>query len=534
MTSIGNSDEEKIVQEKSAPESVRAANSFAGKGYRNACALIRAAGVNLEEIVAGPPASAMVESLRDLGYSLDSAIADIIDNSMSAQATEIRVSLHDWETSSPMVRIVDDGHGMSAEELLEAMRPGCRSPLEHRDAKDLGRFGLGLKTASFSQCRQLTVISWKEGNYHGCRWDLDRIRETNEWTLQILASEEMKDLVQGLNVEESGTVVIWKKLDRLLDKTSSSSQGEDILERFDRAGRHVGKVFHRFIQGTAGCAKCAIHWGNRKLDAFDPFHTAHSSTQAAPEQTVNVLGEKVVFQAYTLPHHSKVKSREWEHYGTEKGYLKAQGFYVYRAGRLIIDSTWFSLIKASELTRLARVRVDIPNALDHIWKVDVKKASAHPPFLIRKHLKAVIEQVVVPARRVYRQRGHRKSVSEDSLWERVAKNNLVTYQLNKSHPRIAELLERLEVEERMLVYQLLAGVEQQFPVDSVFHDYAHQPKAFQKVEEPMGDESVLRAAVEHLAGTGATVEEIQEKLADLPLKKLPYKKLKKLLEKRNE
>ena len=137
----------------------------------------------MKEISSPPAASALMESTRCIGYSFESAMADIIDNSISANAGNI------WITSipdeDPYVSILDDGEGLSSTELQEAMRYGS-DPGAERSSDDLGRFGLGMKMASLSQCRVLTVISKIGNDFSSCRWDLDRVNETNQWTLQIL------------------------------------------------------------------------------------------------------------------------------------------------------------------------------------------------------------------------------------------------------------------------------------------------------------------------------------------------------------
>ena len=104
-----------------------------------------------------PEASSMIETFRAIGYSIEAAVADIIDNSISARAKNIWINF-EWEGSETWLAVKDDGSGMNNDELVQAMRPDSKNPLDDRSTKDLGRFGLGLKTASFSQCRLLSVI----------------------------------------------------------------------------------------------------------------------------------------------------------------------------------------------------------------------------------------------------------------------------------------------------------------------------------------------------------------------------------------
>src|SRR5262245_18928842 len=100
-----------------------------------------------------PNAPSLVNSMCASGYDLDSAVADIIDNSISARATSVRIIVHE-DGESSWIAIADDGWGMDDETLRNAMTFGCIDPEEARAPDDLGRFGLGLKTASLSQCRR--------------------------------------------------------------------------------------------------------------------------------------------------------------------------------------------------------------------------------------------------------------------------------------------------------------------------------------------------------------------------------------------
>mgnify|MGYP005857447235 FL=1 len=166
----------------------------------------------LEKADATPRASALIESLRDIGYSLPTALSDIIDNSVTGGASAVRIHA-DTLTDDPTIAIVDDGAGMDRDALVEALRPGSRNPREKRADNDLGRFGLGLKSASFSQCRRLTVLSRQGGVLSGARWDLDEVAETDRWEISVIEDETgipHCDLLRG-----DGTMVLWEKLDRV-------------------------------------------------------------------------------------------------------------------------------------------------------------------------------------------------------------------------------------------------------------------------------------------------------------------------------
>src|SRR5439155_5662342 len=163
--------------------------------------------------IANPKPAALIESLRSIGYNLPTAIADIIDNSITAGASEAKIECY-WSGSDSWIAISDNGRGMSDQTLSQAMRPGSENPLDHRSTHDLGRFGLGLKTASFSQARRLTVFSRHNDQKSVREWDLDYVEKTNEWRLLTDASPEAKLCLERLHLNQFGTVVLWTKLDR--------------------------------------------------------------------------------------------------------------------------------------------------------------------------------------------------------------------------------------------------------------------------------------------------------------------------------
>jgi hypothetical protein len=154
-----------------------------------------------------PDAGAMIEALRAFGYHLETSVADIIDNSISAEAHNVWIDCT-WSGEKSTISITDDGYGMTEEILKNAMRPGSKNSLQERDAKDLGRFGLGLKTASFSQCRRLTVGSKSENKATAIRyWDLDYVNYCGEWRLARPNTENIPQVFSKLDQMGSGTIV---------------------------------------------------------------------------------------------------------------------------------------------------------------------------------------------------------------------------------------------------------------------------------------------------------------------------------------
>lgn len=451
--------------------------------------------------------------MRDIGYTLESALADVIDNAISARASTIHIS-YDTNISDPFIAVVDDGDGMSKSMLLDAMRPGSQSPTAARDNADLGRFGLGMKTASFSQARCLTVVSRREGVQSSARWDLDWVVERDDWLLQLPPTYDPNDLPGASLLGSSGTAVIWQRLDRIADGASGSSVPDHLLDRLDSARRHLELVFHRFIQGDRSVRKVRILMNGRELEAFDPFHSKSLATQRLPVEPIRVAGQDVHVEAFILPHHGKVSVADWERYAGEGGYLKNQGFYVYRGGRLIIHGTWFRLTKQSELTKLARVKIDMPNGLDALWKIDVRKASAQPPYIVRQRLKSLIDRITGSSQRVYTSKGHRMtSDSNAAIWHRRVDKGQVSYEINRDHPILSHMTGEMTSAQSAELETFLKSVERAFPVDAVFSDAASDPKAVSQTALTADDlAAVVELTVKVMAAQGRKLSELLDDL----------------------
>lgn len=395
---------------------------------------------------ASPCAAALIEGHRDFGYNLETALADVIDNSISAGASEVSL-LADTTSEGPSIAIADNGHGMTEAELIEAMRLGSKNPTDERAADDLGRFGLGLKSASFSQCRRLTVLTRRSERVSCARWDLDQVATRNDWSLELIDSPEL--LIGYDALPESGTVVMWEKLDRLgggyVDDRLKRS--EHINGELARAERHLRLVFHRFMEGNN--PRLRLFLNGRRMQSIDPMAAWHSATQKDPEDVLRLPQGEVRIKCHTLPHHKRMNREAWDEIGGPEGHLKSQGLYVYRENRLIIAGGWLGLARQTELTKLCRIAVDIPNSMDSEWKIDVKKASAQLPPVVRERLKRVVERFVGTSKRTYRARGQ-KLVDETRfpLWNRIQQEGRTVFRPNFQHPVFLAYAEQLPEELR--------------------------------------------------------------------------------------
>lgn len=446
-----------------------------------------------KEISLPPDSSALIEGLRSIGYTLETAIADIIDNSITAKAKNISIRFS-WGNGSPWIAIIDDGVGMTSKELRNNMRFGCKNPRDKRNKDDLGRFGLGMKTASFSQCKRMTVISKKaKSKVSGCEWDLDRISKNPErsWNAFLLDEADIKKskslssiFNDELEDKDSGTIIYWSNMDVTMSDMDSGASEKAFSGLMDNARKHIESVFHRFLQGEAGLKKTAIDFNRTPLIPFNPFGPDIPSRQVLPKEEFKIQGKKISIQPYILPHQSKYEShQDYENYAGQDGYLQNQGFYVYRGKRLIIPSTWFRLLPKKELTKLVRIRVDIPNSLDSLWQIDVKKSQAAPPEAVKSKLKQFISRCEVGGKRVYTARATKiRNRGITPVWRREAVNKAIRYVLNEEHPLNKKILDESgKAKETLLAYLNL--INETFPYDSFYADAASDETVF-AVNEP--------------------------------------------------
>ena len=421
-----------------------------------------------------PSAEAMVLSLRAMGYDLSTAIADLIDNSISANATDIHVDFS-WNSGAPWILISDNGDGMSESELKKAMKPGSQSPNEIREVDDLGRFGLGLKTASWSQCKKMTVLSRKKGKLSNRCWDLDHVVSEDKWELILdLPTVSLEILMKRLNSYDSGTAVLWENLDRIIGDFSGGDE-ETMKNSFQEkmvnsVKEHLEMVFHRYLSGK-GAKK--IHVGTFDCVPRDPFLSHHESTEEIV--TERYQDQRIVITPYILPHSSKMTESEKEDAQGPNGWALQQGFYVYRQKRMIICGGYLDLgLKPMDHHRLCRIKVDITNDLDHEWRVDVKKATASPPLIYRGELLRIAESTREKSSKRYRarttvRRGTMGYSQNNDIWQRKAIGTKYLYKINRNSPAIEHLRELSNLSKSQL-NSILHLVERTVPHRSITVD----------------------------------------------------------------
>lgn len=421
-----------------------------------------------------PKAGAMINTFRAFGYNLQTAIADIIDNSISARAENVWIQ-YEWAGEKSWVTITDDGDGMDRNELIEAMTPGSKDPKDDREEHDLGRFGLGLKTSSFSQCKALTVLSKKENHRIIKRhWDLDYVNETGKWNLlDYLSQTSFQEPLEKL---KNGTIVLWEKMDRLVGNANIHNEAARIvfLEEFEKVEEHLSLVFHRYMERN----KLTIWMNGKKLDPWDPFMKESEGGQLTAHEILD--SKQVIVKCYVLPHISKLSPE-------------------------------------NEQFKNARILVDIPNKLDHDWKIDIKKATATPSIAVRKDLVRLGKMTRKMAGSVHRFRGN-QIMLDDSItsfdfqpvWKaKKGRDDVRHYFINEDHAVIKSLLEKefLSPSEFKSALKLIGATT---PVEAIIQYQSEEPESHElrdnKTEPDSGTIELARMMYSSLKSSGMNRE----------------------------
>tara|TARA_A100000164_G_scaffold379620_1_gene424400 strand:+ start:3654 stop:5399 length:1746 start_codon:yes stop_codon:yes gene_type:complete len=439
-----------------------------------------------------PDPSCLIESIRNIGYTLETAIADIIDNSISALANNIYINIKfNDKNNGFVIEIIDDGIGMNKQQCVMAMRVGSKNPTNSRDINDLGRFGLGLKTASFSQCRSLTVETYsKEYNEkNSFTWDLDKLRECGKWKIK-------KNDPPKINI---GTKIIWEKLDKWGIELENIQDDQKkvkkiqlkIGETASKIEKHISLIFHRFIDAKSidkNIRQIQIFLNERKIKPFNPFNESNNATFISPITEIPSSSMKINY--FILPHKDKCKDREYEEYAGEDGYLESQGFYVYRNYRLITWGTWFKIMEKLNAYRLCRVRIDIGNDMDFRWKIDVKKSNANPPKAIRDFLEEYVRKVQIKGQKLTDGKIAKFSTDDNlKIWvsDKIKRTKITEFKINRKNPLIKKIIKNIDSG-----LEIIKEIEASVPYDLINLHVNDTKQKFQSTYNPNRQEFIDR------------------------------------------
>jgi hypothetical protein len=466
---------------------------------------------HVKKAEAAPLAESLIESLRNLGYTPETAIADIIDNAVFAKAKNVWIDFL-WDGLESRISFRDDGNGMTDDELMQAMRPGSQNPMAKRDAGDLGRFGLGLKTASFSQCRVFTVISKIKSKAESAywRWDMNYVNELDGgWNIYQIADEADITRIESMS---KGTLVVWEHLDRITGTPGKKINEDDFFSIAEKAKRHIEMVFHRYLEN----GKLNIIFNGRPAIAWDPFLRGQTATQPFPDELM--ADGAIVVRAYILPHRSKLDEEIWMENESRGGWDALQGFYIYRNERLLLAADWLGITRKKPQYKLARIMINLPNNLDHDWQIDIKKSRAKPPLSLRQDLKAIARAAMVQAEQVYRHRGKQVQRSLPKsfsfVWIEMVKDNRYFFRINQEHPVVAALLEKFPGNQKELK-RLLRVLEETVPGPAIIAKENEYPDSMIRPYEKTPSEeltSLIREIYKGWKKQGSTTDAAKKRL----------------------
>lgn len=427
--------------------------------------------------IAKPNPKSTINSYRSFGYNLSTAIADILDNSISAKADEITIE-YKWNGQNSFISILDNGTGMNKDELVLAMTPGSKDPEEERNEKDLGRFGMGLKTASFSQCKRLTCIT-KKINYSTIKrcWDIDFINQQNEWLLlDYVSDSSFLDLIDN---QTSGTLVIWEKLDRIVGNADENNEivKNAFYQEMQIVKQHIALVFHKFIESK----RIKIIFQEDEIEPNNPFLL---NLNPKPEMGLPETFGNVEISYFILPHMSEIGKEDYEKTGGALGWFHQQGFYIYRGDRLLVAGDWLGLEKKRDFSKLARIAVNFSNVNDFNWHLDIKKSTAIPPIEIRRELSRIGKIAIMKSARMYNWRGQKtysgiSNSSFEPLWkDEKTREGIKKYKINRKHPIIASIING----NNKLLNKALKLLEENVPIELILTNQNEDP-AFHELEK---------------------------------------------------
>ena len=436
-----------------------------------------------------PSPSVLMNSMRSIGYTFKTALADIVDNSISASAKNVWIDVP-VNDNDLYITILDDGNGMSRGDLFNAMKYGS-----DRDytSEDLGRFGLGLKSASLSQCRILTVVSQNNEELSGFQWNLDAVIQGKKWDCIELEREEIEDTpnVQRLLSFDMGTLVVWHNFD-IAYKKSNGRIREYLSDEMAEAEKHLALVFHRYLSNRFKPFK--IYVNNDAIEALDPFLEDHPKTDSKKVSEVSMEGGIIKVQPFILPHMSDLSDTDISKLGGLEALRNDQGFYIYRNDRLIIYGKWFRLSSSSvspELLKYGRIKVDIPNSLDDIWDIDIKKQNATIPKQVLNYLKKAVTDVCSRSKEKTSKRVRLTLERDDNkIWNKsLTKNQKECFFINKESAFVQHFLDDFDDKDKRKILNFIDAVSSSIPFDDIYNSVCNKNNATELEDEQL--ESII-------------------------------------------
>lgn len=465
---------------------------------------------------ATPHPEYLIKSIAEQGYSLETALADLVDNSISAKADHVEI-LVDLETEPFTLYLADNGEGMSEEILKSSMQFPSASPDSTREGSDLGRFGLGMKTASFSQTRRFTVLSRLKGEdkYRGRTWDVDLLKKNKAWSLLVNQEEEIDEIATGycklsddcINAFDDfhpNTIVVWKGLYKFENYLEEKNRQTALKKELNEVtSEHLELVFHRFMERKNAPLKIRIN--NKSLTPFNPFPTNEKGFRSIEDRQKSFGSDFIKIEGFVLPSRSINETRSRQTCWTTKNrsLMDMEGIYIYRLDRIILFGGWNGVIKKAPRLQLARLRVEIGNSADHLLHLNVAKSKVIIPHDLVKAFENYIEALKIEAEREYFNRGIKTFSGGQSqniqLFRRVSTNKGTMLELSQDFPILNSLKSELNKSQLSRLNVLIKLINT--TVNKIRQN--HSDKSFVGIEDEDGMSlEELIAVVKDLMGNG--------------------------------
>lgn len=405
-----------------------------------------------------PSAGPVIQALRSIGYNAQTAIADIVDNSVDAKANHVHIQF-EYELGNGYIRMEDNGTGMTDAELQKAMTIGSRDPREKRDKEELGRFGMGLKTASFSLGKRLCVLTKKDGIISERCWDLDFVSNENKWLMYDSIPSEIRSKI-GQVEGNTGTVVFIDRLDRFCGfNTHKVLKQDSYNSKVKRIHKYLEMVFHVMLEKGL-----LITINGNTLYPWNPFLEGNPRRIEGEEQIIKVNKNLVRITPYVLPHPTTFNQVDYRYAGGAKGWRDQQGFYIYRENRMVSFGDWFGMFLKDVPSELVRIKIEFSNEADDDWKIDVKKSTISVPDDAKEDLQAIAKyyRQISQEMMLYRTKTTRtggKIKGTLNTWELASDEINSAYILNRTHPVLTEFLKAVDNDIRRKINVYLKLVE---------------------------------------------------------------------------
>lgn len=472
---------------------------------------------------ADPNPEYLIKSIAEQGYSLESSLADLMDNSVSANANNIEVLIK-MEQEPFTLFVADNGNGMDEETLKASMQFPSNSPENERNISDLGRFGLGMKTASFSQTRCFTVLSRKKGtkNFSGRTWDVNHLKHVGNWQLIVNTQEEITKLIQQYQLLSEGhlnrfekfeanTIVVWNGLYKFENYLEKDNRQAALKKQITEVtSDYLSLVFHRYMERKKNPLQIRIN--NNLIAPFNPFPTTVNDFRPIEFKQKHFSTDTIKIEGFVLPSRSIDESQSISIWTTKnRSLMDMEGIYIYRADRLIHFGGWNGLIKKAPRLQLARLRVDIGNSVDHLLHLNVAKSQIEIPHDLTTAFEKYIDELKTQAEREFFNRGIRRFSSnrkEDNvqLFERKASNKGTLLEVNGSFPILKSLMSELEKEQRTKLNLVIRMINTR--INEIRQ--THEEKEFVGIEEKDGlSLNDLIICVDELIASGLSADLIK-------------------------